>query len=299
MPVLQVVSASERSGKTAIAVGLAQGLARAGHRVRLLRTGRGEGAEADARTFASLLFAASTGSVVEPASVSAAENEIVVVEADAGDIPLSSKLALIVVKGEPSEGDVALARSVGDSLVGTIATLVLQPRTEQVARDLTNAGMRPLALLPEDRAIAAPSVGEVASALDARVLFEGENWDETVENVIVAPIYTDPARPHFRGFQAKAILTPYYKTDLLLAAIESDPVCVVATGGGNPSAYVIDRAQHSPTTLLLSRDETLQTVNALADAWASGRFRSERKAEAIARLMEGRLDFTSLARKLQ
>jgi BioD-like phosphotransacetylase family protein len=299
MPILQVVSASPASGKTAVAVGLAQGFARAGHRVQLVRSGTGGGAEADARTFARLLFASSPGRVVQSSQVAPAEGELLLVEGDAGTVPLPSAQAIVVVRGQPSEGDVALAKSLEARLVGTIATLVAAPRTEDVARELTNAGMRPIALLPEDQPLAAPSVSQIASALKAEVLFEGESWEEAVENVVVAPIYTDPAKPHFERFDAKCILTPYYKTDLLIAAIESDPVCVVATGGKQPSAYVIDRAQHSPTTLLLSPDETLQSVNALADTWTESRFGGERKSEAIARVMEGRIDFEALGRKLQ
>lgn len=297
MPILQVVSASPRSGKSAVAAGLAQGFARVGHKVTLARAGTGTAAEADARAFAAYLFATSTGTPIDPKTLSAAQGEIIIVEIDAGATPMAQP-GLVVLRGSPAEDDAGLAKSLGQHLVGTIALGVTAPRTEAVARDLTNADMRPLALLPEDLALAAPSVGDVSAALEAKVLFEGENWDEAVEHVIVAPIYTDPARPHFRRFDAKAILTPYYKTDLLIAAIESESVCVVATGGKQPNDYVIDRALHSPTTLLLSPRETLESVNALADAWGSSRFQGERKAEAIARLMDGRIDFAALARKL-
>lgn len=296
MPVLQVVSSAPRVGKTAVAVGIAQGLARAGQRVTLARTGKGAEAEADARTFTRYLFATSAGRVLAATEVAAKEGETLIVEPDAGE-PLDVP-AVLVVRGQASEGDVALAQKLGERLVGTIATCVTEPKTEEVARQLTDAGLRPIALLPEDYTLAAPSVADVAAALSAEVLFEGENWDEAIGDLVVAPIYTDPARPHFNRFGAKAIITPYYKTDLLLAALESEPVCVIATGGGRPIHYVIDRAQHSPTTVLLSTRPTLESVNELADTWTAGRFQGERKAEAIARLMEGRVDFASLARKL-
>src|SRR3989304_236065 len=67
----------------------------------------------------------------------------------------------------------------------------------------------------------APGVAELRDALGARVLFEGDNEREVVEDVLIAPVYADPARPHFRRFESKAVLAPFNNTDLHLAAIET------------------------------------------------------------------------------
>jgi len=299
MPVLQIVSAEPLVGKTTVAAGLARGLASAGSRVQLLRTGAGEAAAADAETFASLTFVSSPGQPVAVDRIAAGGgSELVLVEADAGASPLPGAPAVLVVRRRATEADSALASSLGDRLVGTVATLVPAANIEAVARDLTNAGLRPLALLPEDWQLAAPGVAELREALGADVLYDGENGLDVVESVVVAPIYSDPASPHFRRFQSKAILTPSRKSDLLIAAIESQAACVIATGGAPPSGYVLDRAQGGGTTLLLAQQTTPEAVNALGDVWAKSRFRGDLKVAAVARLFEGRVDFASLAKKL-
>ena len=299
MPVLQVIASQPLAGKSAIAAGLVRGFAEQGVRVRLLRAGSSAAAAEDATSFARLTFATSPGTPVSafgPTDAPAAE--LTIIETEAGSVVDVGLAGLLVVRGAATEADRALAATLGDRLAGTIATRVPAAEVEAVARDLTNSGLRPLALLPEDRTLAAPSVDEIRSTLAAQLLHDGDNGADVVEDVLIAPVYADPARPHFRRFASKAILAPYNKTDLLLAAIESQASCLVITGGARPSPYVADRASGEETTVMLAPEETPQTVTALAEVWFSSRFRGERKAAAAHALLRGRLDFASLQRKL-
>jgi BioD-like phosphotransacetylase family protein len=296
---LHILSTAASAGRTALAVGIAQGLAASGARVRMLRAGDDAAAREDAATFAQYLFAAAAPAPVAPAAISAAPaGQIQVIEMPAGEEPATGP-AMIALRAGPSDADQALARKLGDRLIGSVAFAVVPARTESVARDMTNAGLRPLALLPEDRLLAAPSISELRDALAARVLFAAENEHETVEDVLVAPVYADPARPHFRRFASKAVLAPFNKTDLHIVAIETEAACLVITGGRDPSPYVVDRAQHGTTTVLLAPRETPQTIASLSEVWLTSRFRGERKAAAVAEHLRGRIDFAALARKIE
>jgi BioD-like phosphotransacetylase family protein len=297
MPALQVLSTTPLSGKTTIAVALARGLANDGVHVRLARVGSGEAAAEDAATFAEYLFATADGRPLT--SVPAVpQNETAIVELDAGAQPADKCPAIIVTGDAPSEADRTLAQTLGDSLVGSIATDIAPAAIEDVARELTNGGLRVLAVIPEDRVLASPSVGEIGTSLKARVLYPGENQREVVEDVLIGPVFLDPAGRHFRRFAAKAILAPFNKTDLHLAAIESQAACLVITGGHDPSPYVLDRAQSEATTVYLTDRDTPGTVAALASVWTGTRFRGERKAEAAFTQLRERLDFSSLLKKL-
>ncbi len=302
MPTLQIIATRPLTGKTALAAGLARGLA-AKAAVNLVRAGEpadSAAASADAVTFAGFLFANSPGQPVASRSIKAgAENEVTLIELDASAEPPAELPALLVVRGAMSAEDAALGKGLGDRLLGTIATNLLESQTEAVARDLTNAGLRPLALIPEDRALAAPCVAELQEILEASLLYEGENGLlEIVEDVLVGPVFADPAQPHFQRFDSKAVLAPFRKADLHLAAIEAQAACLIITGGGQPSPYVIDRAQGENTTVLLTEEDTPATIAALSDVWLTSRFRGESKVEAIFDRLSGRLDFSSLLKKL-
>ncbi len=298
MPTLQIVSGQPVSGKTTVVIALAQGFAQSGQRVRIERAGTSDAATTDAATFSEMLFASSSGQPVSQAPTAAA-NEVVLIELDAATQPLTGIPALVAVRGEPTDADKALAASLGDRLVGTIAVAVDPENIEAVARDLTNGGLRPLALVPEDVTLSSPSVSEIGKTLGASVLYAAENIDDVVEDVLIGPVYADPARPLFRRYAHKAILAPFNKTDLHLAAIETEAACLVITGGQDPSPYIIDRAHHGNTTLLLSAKDTPGTVASLSPAWTSSRFRGEAKTAAAYALLEPRLDFAGLLKKLE
>ena len=298
MSALQIVSSQPFAGRTTVTVAVARGLAAGGAKVRLARHGKGEAADDDALTFTTFLFASAAEKPVTRMPA-AARGETLIVEIDGGEAPDAKLPALIAVRHEPADADKALAAALGDRLVGSIATCVNPSAIEDVARAMTNGGLRPLALLPEDRVLAAPCVAELGATLGARILYAGENEHEVVEDVLIGPVYADPARPHFRRFASKAILAPFNKTDLHLAAIETSAACLIVTGGHEPSPYVIDRAQGEATTILLSEQDTPGTVASLADAWSHTRFRGDRKAEAAYAHLEGRVDFASLVRKLE
>ncbi|HXH23419.1 MAG TPA: DRTGG domain-containing protein [Dehalococcoidia bacterium] len=298
MPLLQVLSSKPRTGKTTVAVALAQGLAGAGSRVQLLRIGDSEAARADAETFATLGFAA-VPAPVKRADAKPAPGHLAVVELDGADEPLDAP-AVVVVRGGPGPEDEALGERLGQRLLGTVATVVPPGDVEAVARSLTNAGLRPLAILPEDFRLAAPLVEDLRHALAADVLYEGENLRMPVEHLLVAPVYTDGAKLHFRRFPGtRAVLTPSYKTDLILAAIEAEAAAVVITGGHQPSPYVIDRAQGEPVTLLLAQHQTPAAVAALSDVWTKGAFSGDSKVEAVRELLSGRIDWANLLKKIQ
>ena len=78
--------------------------------------------------------------------------------------------------------------------------------------------------------------------------------------------------PHFAllgGTTAWAVLgalaqAPFNKTDLHLAIIDTNAACLVITGGRDPSPYVLDRAQHDATTILLAPHQTPETIAALS-----------------------------------
>jgi hypothetical protein len=298
MPTLQIVSAQPVAGKSTVTVALAQGFVQAGRSVRLERIGTGPASTADAATFATYLFATASGTALTQ-SPTPVGDQVVIVELDSGANPLAAVPALIAVKGVQTAADTALAALLGDRLIGTIAVAVDPEAIEAVARDLTNGGLRPLALVPEDLALSAPSVAEISDVLGAKVLFAAENEDDVVDDVLIGPVYADPARPHFRRYAHKAILAPFNKTDLHLAAIETEAACLVITGGKDPSPYIVDRARHGNTTLLLSPKDTPGTVASLSQVWSTSRFRGEGKAAAAFASLQTRVDFAGLLKKLE
>ncbi|MCI0890639.1 MAG: hypothetical protein J4O04_07510, partial [Chloroflexi bacterium] len=153
-----------------------------------------------------------------------------------------------------------------------------------------------LAVIPEDRLLAGPSPRELAAVLHASSLVEGENSDEAVEFVMIGPVSADPGQPYFLQHGAKAVVNRFDKMDLHLAALATEPDCLILTGGQQPSPYLLDRVEGSDpsVTVLLAPDNTVRTIQIVDELYGETRFAGRRKLRRAIDLFE-RLDLTKLS----
>ena len=86
------------------------------------------------------------------------------------------------------------------------------------------------------------SVSDVASALNARWL-AGAGDRGSFDRVMIGTVSSDAASPYFGNRERTCIVTRYDKTDVQLAALQTDIECLVMTGGGEPSPYLLDHAR--------------------------------------------------------
>ena len=293
MPLLAVISESAGAGKTGVAVAVARQLAYAGRPVWLAR---GESADAatnaaeDARWFATLDFApGSAGTPVAPNTLpKASGDEIIVAELDAA--PANSDASVLVTRELPAEERVAEL---------ALAAIVALDLAESVRSDApSDIGGVPLIAIPEDRTLAGFSVSEAQAALSAEVLVGGDDLDPTCDHLVIAPIGSDAGQPYLSRFDSKAVVVRFDKTDQHLAALATEPNCLILTGGRRPSEYLFDAASARGVPVMLSRTDTENTVIALEGIFDRTRFHGERKLDRMAELLAGTALSDALAAKL-
>ncbi|HTE87253.1 MAG TPA: DRTGG domain-containing protein, partial [Dehalococcoidia bacterium] len=154
-------------------------------------------------------------------------------------------------------------------------------------------------VVPEDATLYAPSVLEIAEALDAEVVLGEPEPGQIIEHLMIGPITTDPGQPYYaRPHSRRAVITRSDKTDLQLAAMHSDISCLILTGGLDPSPYTIDRAADGEITVLLTKLDTPGAVNRLEDIFLTTRFEGEQKLERMRTLLDEYLDWDPIRQKL-
>ncbi len=307
MITLLFLSPAPKAGKTALAAALALHLAYQGRRVLALRLGDSSHAAAahDARLFAGLPFARGRGGApVTPeealrlASESARPVEVLFLEADPGLAAQAAaeqadaRVVLVLRPGLP--GQMELARAAAETLGGRLRAVVATAVPERqvgVAREaLVAAGLPVLAVLPEDRTLYAPTVADLIEALEAEVILGEPDLDQAIEHVLVNPVSADPGQPYYARRRHKAVITRSDKTDLQLAALQTQTDLLILTGGVPPSPYTIDRAAGEEVPLLLTRVGTREAVSRLEDVYARSRFAGEAKLERMRALLEAEAD---------
>ena len=281
MSILIVASAEPRVGKSVIAAAIAWRMARDGRAVTLARLDGDDAATADAATFTNLDGLASPGAPVEASALAGVgEMADVIVEAPAGAATalagqLGAKVLVVATATSP-------ALNVGTTSVGTIVTRVPAAEVDALA-----SRERVIAVLPEDRVLAAPSVDDIASALNAKWLAEAEPRG-SIDRVMIGTIASDAGSPYFAARERKAVVTRYDKTDVQLAALLTDMELLVLTGGGEPSPYLIDRVRgtRDDLSVVLAEDDTVSAVRAIEGLYGASRFDGAGKMLRAAELLD-------------
>jgi hypothetical protein len=323
MNALIVTSAQAGDGKSTMAAGLALHLLAGGRRVHILRVQGSDAASAerDATLLAAVPGPPTAGSPGRALSLSeageavkeAVGDGVAVVEAEPAEAREAASAwgvgAIVVQRAEATEAALRQAQGAAVTLglavektavavTGVAAADLSKVRAALVTDAGRAQGLRPLLVLPEDRTLAAPRLGELVRALEASFLCNGADEDEVIERIMIGSVGHDPGVPYFSMHERKAVLTRFDKTDVQLAALSTPLICLLLTGGQRPSPYLFDRAQSLGVPVLLTARSTVGAMEAVGEAYAGARFGGARKLERLRELFAEHLDAAVLEKLL-
>ena len=234
MGVLIVASSQARVGRSLVAAALAYRIARDGKPVTLARLSGDESAEHDASTFASIEYLSSPGKPIGAGDVASLSGDVVL-EAPAGPVKqIAQQLgARVVAVGAPSS---PATDASGDTLAGMIVTKVPESEVSAVS---ARSGL--LAVLLEDRLLAAPSIADIAARLNARSLHESGDH-ASIDRVMLGTVASDAASPYFSNRERKCVITRFDKTDIhyLANLCHNCRACLYACQYAPPHEFAVD-----------------------------------------------------------
>ena len=308
MPVLCITSPGPGEGKTAIALGLAQGWQGRGKKLGYLRLGPSPEGDVPFAQNLGLEAASCPPAEVEQAFNRLAQGrDLVLIEGLVPEVEAALKklrgraLLVLPFKGVERAGEAA--GRLGEALVGAVLSMVPRSRMEKAKKELVPAlkgrNVAVLGVLPEERALLAPSVADLAQDLGARVVLHQDRGEELVEAFMVGAMCLDPAPAYFGRKEAKAVITRRDRPDILLGALQTPTRCLIMTGGGDKiDPYVLRGADTQGVAVLLVEQDTPTTLERLEACLEGVRFRQASKFPVIARLLQENLDLKALEKGL-
>jgi BioD-like phosphotransacetylase family protein len=288
MPVLLIAGTEQGAGATTVAAGLAHRLAHAGRAVRVERLAGDARAEADAELYATLDFAEGGGSPLTEQALAAAPpsgDAVLLIEASPG-VDLGALAARLSARS-------LLVAPEGAEATPPAGGGLLWTRVRAGSSD-SDGALR----LPEDRLLAAPTVGRLIEASGARVLARSRDGDAAiVERILVGAVSHDATDvSYFERHPRTAVVTRAEKVDIALGALRSGANCLILSGGSDPSPYLLDRVASSrETTLLLAPEGTVETMRDIEGTFASTPFGGDAKVERAGELMAAAVEDAALA----
>lgn len=159
---------------------------------------------------------------------------------------------------------------------------------------LEKKGIPVLSALPEERSLAALTVSELVDVLDAKVLTEKTNLEAMIETLTVGAMTAEAALRRFREYANKAVITGGDRTDIQLAALETSTTCLILTGNLQPSHLIVKQAEAFGVSVLLVRENTMETVEAIERIFGKTRLGQPDKLADFEALFSENVDFDRL-----
>ncbi|MGI6209084.1 MAG: phosphotransacetylase family protein [Anaerolineae bacterium] len=217
-------------------------------------------------------------------------------------VKLLNARAVVVVPhneaGVITDDALAAQAALGEAMLGVLINRVPRYRMrfveENVRPFLEKQGVKVYGVIPEERVLQAVSVREIAERLDGEILCAEEAADELVENLMVGAMSVDSALSYFRRLPNKAVITGGDRPDVQLAALETSTKAVILTGNLQPSPLIVSRAAEIGVPMILVKQDTLSTVEAISSFFGRTRLHQPRKLERFRELMAERVDLESL-----
>lgn len=186
----------------------------------------------------------------------------------------------------------------GESMAGLVINEVPRNTTEfvqdVVVPYLRRHGITTFGVLPKDQMLSAPSVRELAEGLNAEILCCAECGDQLVQNLLVGAMSVESALSYFRRTPNKAVITGGDRADIQLAALETSTRCLILTGNIYPSPAVLNRAEELDVPVLLTKLDTLSTIEISGPYFGRSRFQQSQKLERLSKMMAEHFDFAAL-----
>ena len=164
---------------------------------------------------------------------------------------------------------------------------------------LEKEGVPILGVLPEERELAALSVGEIIEVLQAEILTDFVDEDALVEALMVGAMTEDAALRRFRKQHNKAVITGGDRTDIQLAAMETSTTCLILTGNLHPSSLIIKQADAMEIPVLLVPGNTMETIEDLDSIFGKTRLGQQSKLDRFKNLIQKHVDLQRLEKLLQ
>jgi BioD-like phosphotransacetylase family protein len=278
--ILLVASSEPRVGRSVIAAALAYRLARDGAEVTLARLAGDDSAAPDAAIFGAIDELQAVATPVSADDLKSLPGDVIVEAPPGSFAALASSLgARVLAVSGPSSPALDAPR---DALVGTIVTRAPQADVETLGG---RAGV--LGVIAEDRALAAPSLDDIAEAVSGRWLHRSDE-PQSIGRVMIGTVASDSGSPYFANREKTCVITRFDKTDIQLAALLTDLQCLVITGGGEPSPYLLDRVVNraDPVSVLLTDTPTVQAMGMVEDLYGRSRFDGETKLLRAVELLD-------------
>ena len=152
----------------------------------------------------------------------------------------------------------------GNRLLSLVVNAVPPYKLDSVASSAADSSAdADVAVIPESRAMLAPTVAQIAEHLDASWVQEPVNTDAPIERFLIGGNIMDNGPTYYGRYANQAVITRAQRPDIQLACMLAETRCLVLTGPGEAANYIRAEALERDIPLLQVSISTIETADAL------------------------------------
>ena len=217
------------------------------------------------------------------------------------------KARLIVVNRFESDLDadtiLAVKHYLKDDFAGVIFNNVPRQKMDYLDRLVTpmlrKNGVEVFGNIPRDKVLSSVTVREIAEMLGAEVLCGQDAMDRAGDRFFIGAMNLEQSYQYFKKNKNKIVIVGGDRADVQLAALETDTVAVVLTGGMVPNDIILAKADEVGIPLLRARGHTYDVVDRLETALGQLRLDNTKKVKRGIELVAKKVDFKKLEKHLK
>ena len=124
---------------------------------------------------------------------------------------------------------------------------------------LEESGLKFLGVLYQRRELFSPTVRDIMRAVEGQMITGEDKMDLLIDRFLVGSMAPENALKWFRRAKDKAVITSGDRSDICLAALETDTNLLILTGGMRPDIRTLSRAKELGTPIMITAHDTYTT----------------------------------------
>lgn len=194
-------------------------------------------------------------------------------------------------------------RGSGADLIGTVFNFVPPGVTEKTLNTyvpiLEERGFRVLGVVPSSTDLTSPTVQEVYDKLGGELLVGEDHMGLLVKTILIGAMNVESAMNYFMRSEEKAVITGGDRTDIALAALDTNTSTLILTGDLHPDHRVLAKAKEKGVPTILVPHDTYATVERLRYMSRKIKADDERSLKLTKELVEEYVDWEEIMRSLE
>ena len=199
---------------------------------------------------------------------------------------------------------VPVKKTIGKNLIGVVFNRIPRARFESFRQEIAvplkkRYGIETLGLIRMDDQLGSITVSRLFSLLNARIICGRDHLDKPVERFAIGAMNLESAMRYFRQIRNKAVITGGDRSDIQLAAIETNTQCLILTGKNlHPAPIIVSRADELGIPIAEVATDTFTVVDAVEHLFGHTALRDDVKAKRAVEIVKKNVNLNRIFRKL-